>query len=134
MRKELLSAVTQSCARSGDHGGHAVQKRVLMLATLLLAGCTGGADRQDVRCYAISAMGMAQDRTDSDVALVTAFYLGRLDASDPEGRWGAHIFDVIDDMNRSPPGDAEAAGCVETFRAAMAKQAEATAAYRAGRD
>ncbi|MFC7380168.1 hypothetical protein [Brevundimonas sp. GCM10030266] len=111
-----------------------MRKLAAVLAALLLAGCMGGADRQDIRCYAISAMGMAQDRTNSDVAVVTAFYLGRLDASDPEGRWGTDLFNVIDDMNRSPPGDAEAAGCVETFRAAMAKQAEATAAYRAGRD
>jgi hypothetical protein len=110
-----------------------MQKLVPMLAALLLAGCAGGTDRQDVRCYAISSLGMAQDRTNSDVAVVTAYYLGRLDASDPGGRWANDLFDVIDDMNRSPPGDAEAARCMEPLRAAMAKQAAATAAYRAGR-
>lgn len=92
-------------------------------------GCSPAAklSNDDLRCYAAASAGHAAGRSSSDVAVLQAYYLGRLEAADPTGGWADAALATMDDLKADPSQFSELSqSCVERLRASLQKQRAAT--------
>ena len=96
----------------------------LACAALVVSSCTGGADPRDVRCYAIGEVGMTTDSPTTEDAALRAYYLGRLEASDPSGRWAYEVVDLLSEQAWADVRT-DAPRCLEQMRAALLKPVQA---------
>lgn len=96
-----------------------------------LVACSSSADTitQDLRCYVAASAGHAAGPSDQDIALLTAYYLGRLEATDPGGGWAETAIETMNELKADPSQFADLSqSCVARMQASIQRQR--TAAQR----
>lgn len=63
--------------------------RFLLLGVLglSLAACGGTSRQADLKCWAAATLASKARPNNADLQIMMAYYMGRLDADDPEGKW-----------------------------------------------
>lgn len=62
---------------------------LLGLLGLSLAGCGGTSQQADLKCWAVATLASKGRPNNPDLQIMLAYYTGKLDAGDPEGKWTA---------------------------------------------
>jgi hypothetical protein len=57
------------------------------LLSLSLAACGGNSQQADLKCWAAATLASKARPDNADLQIMMAYYMGRLDAGDPEGKW-----------------------------------------------
>ena len=99
------------------------------LAALSVAGCGGSSQQADLKCWSAATLASRARPGNADLQIMMAYYMGRLDAGDPEGRWTGSARAAQKEVGEQASRfESLMISCAEPLRESLARQAASVGA------